>query len=90
MRVNDKLGKSQDLPAEMEGISESGLLSLLGGQGLDWLQIEVVVQMKVIQVLSVNQQVQHVIALTDNLETCLNPIKLSELEELGLCESLEK
>ena len=74
----------------MECVTKAGLLSFLGGQGLDWLLIEVVVQMKVIQVLSVNQQVEHVVALTDDLESSLNPIKLSELEELGLCESLEK
>jgi hypothetical protein len=90
MRVNDKLGKSQDLPAEVEGITKARLLSLLGSQGLDWLQIEVIVQMKVIQVLSVNQQVEHVVALTDDLKSSLNPIKLSELKELGLCKSLEK
>jgi len=90
MRVNDQLGKSQDLPAEVEGITEAGLLSLLGGQGLDWLQIEVIVQMKVVQVLPVDQQVEHVVALADDLKSSLNPIELCELEELGLCKSLEK
>ena len=47
----------------MEGISEARLLSLFGGESLDWLQIEVEIQMQVVQVLTVNQQVQHVVTL---------------------------
>ena len=50
MRVDDELGEPEDLTAEMEGVAETGLLSLFGGQGLHRLQVEVVVQVKVVQV----------------------------------------
>ena len=51
----------------MEGISESTLLSLFGGEGFDGLQVEVVVQMEVVEVLSVDEQVEHVVTLTTDL-----------------------
>jgi hypothetical protein len=38
----------------MEGVSEAGLLALLGGQRLDGLQIEVVVKMQVVKTLAMD------------------------------------
>ena len=52
----------------MEGVAEAGLLAFLGGQRLDWLQVEVVVQVQVVQVLAVDQQVEHVVALPAHLQ----------------------
>jgi hypothetical protein len=39
----------------------------LGGQCLHWLQVEVVVQMKIVEILAVNQKVEHVVTLTTDL-----------------------
>lgn len=46
----------------MESIAESRLLSLLGGQSLGWLQIEVVVQMQVVEIFTVNEEIKHIVA----------------------------
>lgn len=74
----------------MEGISEAGLLSLLGGQSLDRLQVEVVVQVEVIQILPVDKQVQHVVALATNLQANLHPVQRRRLEEFRRLEGTEK
>ena len=74
MRVNNEFDHPKDLSAQMEGISESTLLPLFGGQSLDWLQIEVVVKMEEVEVLSMDQQIEHVVALSAYLQTCLNPV----------------
>jgi len=74
----------------MESITEARLLSFLGGESLYWLQVKVEVQMKVIQIFTVNQQIQHVVTLSDYLESCLNPVKLSHLEELCFCKSFKQ
>ena len=74
----------------MERVTEPTLLSLLGGQGLDGLEVEVVVEMEVVEVLSVNQQVQHIVALSAHLQTCLHPIQAGGLEELGGLEGPEQ
>jgi len=57
MRVNDELDHPQNFPAQVESITEATFLSFLCSQSLDWLQIEVVVQMKVVQVFAVNEKV---------------------------------
>jgi hypothetical protein len=62
----------------MEGVSETGLLSLLGGKCLDRLEIEVVIEMQVVQTFTMNQEVEHIVALTTNLEANLHPIKYYE------------
>ena len=59
----------------MEGIAKSRLLALLGGQRLHRLQIEVVIQMQVVQVLAMDQQVQHVVALPTHLHTTIGAVK---------------
>jgi hypothetical protein len=74
MGVYHELSQPQDLPDQMEGVSKSTLLPLLGGQGFDWFKVEIVIQMEVVQVLSVDQQVEHVVALSTHLETYLYPI----------------
>ena len=74
----------------MECISESTLFALFGSQSLDWLQIEVIIEMQVIEILSVNQQVEHVIPLSADLESCFDPVKFCQLEELCGLEGLEQ
>lgn len=90
MRIYDQLCESKDLPTKMESISKSRLLSLLCGKSFDWFQIEVVIQMKIVKVLSVNQQVQHVVALATNLKPHFHPVKSSCLKELGSLERSEQ
>lgn len=41
--------------------------SYLCCQGLDWLQVKVVVQMKVVEILTVDQKVEHVVTLATHL-----------------------
>jgi hypothetical protein len=48
----------------MEGITEPRLLPLFGGECLNWLEIEVVIKMKVIEILPVNEEVEHVVPLS--------------------------
>lgn len=74
----------------MEGVTESRLLALLGGQRLDGLQIEVVVQMQVVEILAMNQQVEHVVALSAHLQRRLHPVERGRLEELGRLERAEQ
>ena len=57
MRVNHKFSHPEDLTTQMERVTEPTLLSLLGGERLHGLQIEVVIQVKVVEVLSVYEQV---------------------------------
>ena len=83
MGVDDELGEPQDFSAEVKGVAEPGLLSLLRGQRLHRLQVEVVVKMEIVQVLSVDQKVQHVVALTANLKPDLDPVETGRLEKLG-------
>jgi hypothetical protein len=68
----------------VESISKSALLSLLRRQSLHWLQIEVVVQVQEVEILTMDEQVQHVVALTADLQACLNPVELGQLEEFHL------
>jgi len=74
----------------MEGISEARLLSLFGCKGFHRLQIEVIVEMQVIQILSMYKKVQHIVALADYLEAGFYPIKLSQLEELRFGKGFEQ
>ena len=46
--------------------------------------------MQVVEVLSVNEQVQHVVSLTTNLQPNLHPVQLCGLEELGRFERSEE
>lgn len=37
--------------------------------------LHIIIQMEVIQILSMNQKIQHIITLSTNLKSSLNPIK---------------
>lgn len=81
--INNQLRQAKNLPTKMKGIAKSTLLPFLGGKGFYRLKVEVIVQMKVIQVLAVDEKVQHVVALTTDLQTSFHPIQFSGLEEFG-------
>ena len=83
MTVNHKFGQSEYLTTQMESVTESRLLAFLGRQGLDRLQVEVVVKMQIVEVLTVDKKVQHVIALFTHLQTNLHPVQGRRLEKLG-------
>ena len=72
--VHYELSETQYLSAQVKRITESALLSLLGGEGFDGLQVEVVVEMQVVEVLTVDKQVQHVVSLTADLKADLHPV----------------
>ena len=90
VRVHHQLCEAHDLSAQVEGVAESRLLSLLRRQRLHWLQVEVVVQMQEVQVLSSDQEVQHVVTLAANLQTNLHPVQLCALEELRRGEDVHQ
>lgn len=46
--------------------------------------------MKIVEVLSVNQKVQHVVTLATNLKPNLHPVKSGSLKELGGFERSEQ
>lgn len=62
----------------------------LCGQGLDRLQVEVVVQMQVVEVLTVDEQIEHVVALPANLQTHFHPVQFGGLKELGGLKGAEQ
>lgn len=62
----------------------------LCGQGLDRLQVEVIVQMQVVEVLAVDKQIEHVVALPTNLQAHFHPVQLGGLKELGGLERAEE
>lgn len=62
----------------------------LSGEGLHRLQVEVVIQVKVVQVLSVDQQVQHIVALATDLQAHFHPVQLRRLEKLCGLEGAEQ
>lgn len=106
MRIDDQFGQSKDFSNQMEGISESRLLSLLGRlhwismilyfcegmtyQRLDGLQIQVVVEMQVVEILSVDEKIQHIVSLSNDLKTSFHPVEVGALEELGVLETSEQ
>ena len=90
MGVDNELGQSQDFSTEMESVSESGSLSLLGRKSLDRLQVHVVIQMEVVQVLSVDKEIEHVVTLSTDLKTCFDPVEIGLLEEFGVLQTSEQ
>ena len=88
--IDDKLSQAENFTHQVESISEARLLTLLGGQCLNRLQIEVVIKVEISQILAVNQQVQHVETLATNLQTSFNPVDRRLLEELGGFKSLHE
>ena len=75
MSVNYQLGEAKDLATQVEGIAKAGFLSLLGGEGLDRLEVEVVVEMEVVEVLAMDEQVEHVVTLATHLQPDLYPVQ---------------
>ena len=51
----------------MEGISKSTFLPLFSSKSLNRLQVEIIVKMQVVEILSVNEKVEHVVALPAHL-----------------------
>lgn len=90
MRIDNQLRQPQNLTAQMERITEPRLLTLLRGQRFHRLQIEIVIQMQVVQVLAMDQQVQHVVALAADLQAGLDPIQRRCLEEFRRLERAEQ
>jgi hypothetical protein len=74
----------------VEGIAEPGFLALLGRESFDWLKVEIVVKMQEIEVLTMDEQHQHVITLSAHLQTHLHPVRLGLLEELCCRESFQQ
>lgn len=74
----------------MKGVTKPRLLPFLGGECLDRFQVEVVVKVKVVEVLPMDQEVEHVVTLTTDLKTSLHPVQLCRLEELCLLEGTEQ
>lgn len=76
----------------VQGVKAGG--SALGlylcGQCLDWLQVEVVVEMQVVQIFTMDKQVEHVVTLSANLQAHLHPVQLGGLKELGGLEGAEQ
>lgn len=62
----------------------------LCGQCLHRLQVEVVVQMQVVEILTVDQQVEHVVALPAHLQPDFHPVQLGGLEEFCGFEGSEQ
>lgn len=46
--------------------------------------------MKVVQVLSVDKEVKHVITLSTDLKTSFDPVEIGLLEELGVFQTSEQ
>ena len=74
----------------MESVSKARLLSFFGSESFYGFEIEVVVEVKIVEIFLVDHEIKHVITLPANLEASLNPVQLSELEEFCLLESLKK
>ena len=55
MRIDDQLYHPEYLTTQMERIAEATFLSLFCGECLNWLQVEIVVQMQEIQIFAVDQ-----------------------------------
>ena len=71
-------------------VHHGGQWSNLGGQCFDRLEVEVEVEVKVVKILAMNQKVQHVVALSADLQTDLHPVQCRRLEELGRLERPEQ
>ena len=83
VKLTNQLGEAEDLASEMERVTEARLLTLLRGESLDRLEVKVIVEVKVVEVLAVDEQVEHVVALPADLQPDLDPVQLGRLEELG-------
>lgn len=71
-------------------ISETRLFTLLCSERFHGFQVEVVIEMEIVQILAMDQEIQHVVALTAHLQTSLDPIECRRLEELRRLERSEQ
>ena len=55
-------------------------------QRFDRLKVEVIVEMQVVHVLAVDEQVEHVVTLTANLQPRLYPVELRDMKEFGVAQ----
>ena len=90
MAIYHKLCKAENLSDQVEGISKSRFFPFLGCERFDRFKDEVVVKVEIIQISPVNDQIQHVEALSTELQPCLNPVDLGILEILCARKCLEK
>lgn len=90
MSVDDKFGKTKDFSTQMESVTESRLLPLFGREGLDRFQIHVVVEMQVVEILSVDEEIEHVIPLSADLKAGFDPVERRRLEEFGILQTSEQ
>ena len=90
VRIHNQFGQPQNLPAQMESVAKSGFFTLFGRQSLDRFQVEIVIQMQVVEIFAVNQQIQHVVTLSTDLKSDLDPIQGCRLEKFGGLEGSEQ
>lgn len=62
----------------------------LGGERLDRFEVEVVIQVQIVEVFTMNEKVEHVVALAANLQPHLHPVQLRGLKEFGGFEGAEQ
>mmetsp|Transcript_2747 Transcript_2747/g.4977 ORF Transcript_2747/g.4977 Transcript_2747/m.4977 type:complete len:318 (+) Transcript_2747:225-1178(+) len=90
VRIYHQLGKAQNFSREMEGIPETALLTFLRRERFRRLEIKVVIQVEIIQLLTIDEQVEHVVTLPTNLQPHLHPIQFCTLKELRRLETFEE
>jgi hypothetical protein len=88
--IDNELGEAEDLATQMEGVTETRLLALLGGESLDGFEVEVVIEVQIVEILAVDEKIEHVVALAADLEASLDPIESGGLEEFRRLEGGKK
>lgn len=75
----------------MNELGDASFINLyLSGKSLDRLQVEVVVQMQVVEVLTVDKKIEHIVALSADLQPHFYPVQLCGLKELGGLEGAKE
>mmetsp|Transcript_29770 Transcript_29770/g.62392 ORF Transcript_29770/g.62392 Transcript_29770/m.62392 type:complete len:390 (-) Transcript_29770:1623-2792(-) len=90
IRIDNDFRQTEDLTAQVESVAESRLLALLGCQRLHWLQIKVVIKMEIIEILAMDEQIQHIVTLLANLKASFDPVDLRRLEKFCRAQNLEQ
>ena len=67
----------------MKGITKAGFLSFLCGQSFGWFGIKVIIQVKVLELFSMDEKIEDIMPLPTNLQPNFDPIQLRALKELG-------
>ena len=71
--VLDGDGEPGHLPGDVSLPAAPGFRQVLQ-DGLHWLEIKVVIKMEIVEVLPVDEQVEHVVALPAHLQPGLHPV----------------